>query len=237
MSSFVDAILERVLPKEVNEARREMEFFDGPGGMFARVIPGNAGKPTISAPDVRDDGVVFDFGSMKEKDFGSRFRALNDVVMGGASDAQVRLVDGVARLAGETEDQRGGFASVKSRDFDVPLDLSAYTGLRVTCRGDGKRYKLILYDTNDSFNVAFHQEFDAPKDTMGSVDLNFSDFVPVRRGRAVAKDDPEYRLTRGQKIVATQLMLSKFAYGMEEKNKGYAPGPFYIEIARIQAYK
>jgi hypothetical protein len=32
-------------------------------------------------------------------------------------------------------------------------------------------------------------------------------------------------------------MLSKFAYGMEEKNAGYEPGPFFIEITRVEAYK
>jgi len=139
------------------------------------------------------------------------------------------------RLAGATEDVRGGFASVKSRDFDRALDLSAYEGLKLTVRGDGKTYKCILYDTNDSFNVAFHQTFVAPKEVT-EVKLKFSDFVPVKRGRGVAVSDAEYRKTNGEKIVAVQFMLSKFAYGMEEKNAGYAPGPFEFELKRVEAY-
>ena len=244
-SSFFDDVLARVLPKEVNEARREMAFFDGPTGMLRGVLPEAiaGGKPTVRAPEVRNgDDVVFDFGTMSRETFDGTFRALNDVVMGGASDAKATLeTNGAMRLAGTTEDRRGGFASVKSRDFDRALDLRGYEGVKLTCRGDGKRYKMILYDTNDSFNVAFHQEFDCPKDASGegftTVVLKFSDFVPVRRGRAVAKDDPEYRLTDGRKIVAMQFMLSKFAYGMEEKNAGYEPGPFFIEITRVEAYK
>ena len=248
-SSFFDDVLARVLPKEVNEARREMAFFDGPTGMLRGVLPEAiaGGKPTVRAPEVGngggggDDDVVFDFGTMSRETFDGTFRALNDVVMGGASDAEATLENGAMRLAGTTEDRRGGFASVKSRDFDRALDLRGYEGVKLTCRGDGKRYKMILYDTNDSFNVAFHQEFDCPKDASGegftTVVLKFSDFVPVRRGRAVAKDDPEYRLTDGRKIVAMQFMLSKFAYGMEEKNAGYEPGPFFIEITRVEAYK
>jgi len=242
-----DALWRVILPREVNEARREMEYFDGPGGMFARAMPWRA-KPTIETPRVRiggdvgvdDDGsvVVFDFESMGDAAFETSFNALNDVVMGGASDATVvKTRDGFARLAGTTEDVRGGFASVKCRDFATPLDLSAFDGVKVTCRGDGKTYKAILYDTDDSFNVAFHQTFVCPKDELGEVRLAFKDFVPVKRGRAVAPNDAEYRRTNGGTIIAFQFMLSKFAYGMEEKNQGYAPGPFEIEIKRVEAYK
>jgi hypothetical protein len=234
-ANLVDDFLATFLPREVNEARREMEYFDGPGGMLARIVPGRE-KPTVRAPEVRGD-VVFDFGEMSAEAFAATFNALNDVVMGGASDAAATLTkDGFARLAGETEDVRGGFASVKSRDFDRALDLSAYEGLKLMVRGDGKTYKCILYDTNDSFNVAFHQTFVAPRDVT-EVKLKFSDFVPVKRGRGVATNDAEYRKTNGGKIVAMQFMLSKFAYGMEEKNAGYAPGPFEFELKRVEAYR
>jgi len=77
----LDDFLRAVLPREVNEARREMEYFDGPGGMLARLVPGNA-KPTVRAPTVRE-GMVFDFGTMSAEEFRATFNALNDVVMGG----------------------------------------------------------------------------------------------------------------------------------------------------------
>ena len=235
-----EALARAILPREVNEARREMEYFDGAGGVFARANPWNA-KPTIETPVVREGeggtAVIFDFETMGEERFERSFNALNDVVMGGASDAAAtKTRDGFARLGGTTEDVRGGFASVKCRDFATPLDLSAFQGVALTCRGDGKTYKAILYDTKDSFDVAFHQTFTCPKE-LGEVRLAFKDFVPVRRGRGVSPSDAEYRTTNGANIVAFQFMLSKFAYGMEEKNTGYAPGPFEIEIKRVEAYK
>ena len=238
--NFVDDILARVLPREVNEARREMDFFDGPGGMFARMIPG-APRPKARTPTVTSgDSVIFDFGALDARTFDATFNALNDVVMGGASDAEVTLErEGYARLAGETEDVRGGFASFKCRDFERPLDLSAYEGVRLTCRGDGKTYKVILYDNDESWGgVAFHQTFVCPSNgEFSTVDLKFSDFVPVQRGRGVAKGDSGYRTTTGKNVMSMQFMLSKFEYGMERKNTGYAPGPFEFELKRVEAYK
>ena len=85
-----EALARAILPREVNEARREMEYFDGAGGMFARANPWNA-KPTIETPVVREVergmAVIFDFETMGEERFERSFNALNDVVMGGASDA------------------------------------------------------------------------------------------------------------------------------------------------------
>ena len=84
-----EALARAILPWEVNEARREMEYFDGAGGMFARANPWNA-KPTIETPAVREGergtAVIFDFETMGEERFERSFNALNDVVMGGASD-------------------------------------------------------------------------------------------------------------------------------------------------------
>ena len=232
MDDFFDA----VLPKPLTQARKSMEFFDGPGGMLAKVIPWNA-RPTVEAPRVDADGAVFDFARMRGDEFAGKFSSLNDVVMGGRSDADVTLEDGCAVMRGVTEDQFGGFASFKCRDFDRALDLSAYDGLALTCGAkDGMRYKVIAYDTDDSFNVAFHQTFECPKE-MGVVKLRFSDFVPVKRGRAVAKNDPEYRTFDGKKIVSMQFMLSKFDYGMENLNTNYKPGAFEFKLARVEAYK
>ena len=63
-----EALARAILPWEVNEARREMEYFDGAGGVFARVNPWNA-KPTIETPAVREGeggttAVIFDFETM-----------------------------------------------------------------------------------------------------------------------------------------------------------------------------
>ena len=234
-ANLVDDFFDAVLPKPLTQARKSMEFFDGPGGMLAKVIPWNA-KPTVEAPRVDVDGVVFDFSRMRGDEFAAKFSSLNDVVMGGRSDADVVLENGRAVMRGVTEDQFGGFASFKCRDFDRALDLSAYDGLSLTCAGDGLRYKVIAYDSDDSFNVAFHQTFECPIE-MREVKVRFGDFVPVKRGRAVAKSDPEYRTFDGKRIVSLQFMLSKFDYGMENLNTNYKPGAFEFQLARVEAYK
>ena len=135
----------------MSDARKQMEYFDGPGGMLAKINP-LAKKPTIEAPQVigstSSAQVLFDFSTMDQQTFQSEFGALNDNVMGGRSDAMTILENGkFAVLKGMTEDQFGGFASMKSRDFDKAINLKEFDGVSVRCKGDGKRYKLILYDT------------------------------------------------------------------------------------------
>lgn len=237
-ASWVDDAFARALPRSVNQARRSMEFFDGPFGAFAAIVPWTS-RPKTRAPDVdKGEGVVFDFATMGLGDFENRFSSLNDVVMGGRSDADVVLKSGDgAVMSGVTENQFGGFASFKCRDFERALDLSSYDGLKLTCAAkDGFRYKVIAYDSEDSFNVAFHQTFECPKE-MGEVKLKFSEFVPVKRGRAVSRNDPEYRTFDGSKIVSLQFMLSKFDYGMENLNTNYKPGAFEFRLRRVEAYK
>jgi hypothetical protein len=41
-------------------------------------------------------------------------------------------------------ENNGGFASVRSKNFDPAWDLGGYEGIRVTLKGEGQRYKLIL---------------------------------------------------------------------------------------------
>jgi hypothetical protein len=229
--------IDRIVPKPISDARKQMEYFDGPGGMLAKFIPFNK-KPTIDAPTVdAQKKVLFDFENIDEGEFKREFGALNDNVMGGRSDARVVLENGAAKLSGVTEDQFGGFASFKSRDFANAIDLSSFSGINIRCRGDGKAYKLIIYDTNDSFNVAFHKVFETKGgDDFEDIKLKFKDFKPVQRGRLVREEENEYRLCDGSKIMALQVMLSKFSYGMDDKNALYNPGKFSIEVARIEAF-
>jgi Complex I intermediate-associated protein 30 (CIA30)/NmrA-like family len=71
--------------------------------------------------------------------------AIDDVVMGGVSESHLRLTDNVAIFAGNVSTANsGGFASVRHRNLNPPLDLSRYDGLRLRVKGDGQRYKFIL---------------------------------------------------------------------------------------------
>merc|ERR1712216_846364 len=123
-AGIFEDVLDSLLPKPMSDARKQMEYFDGPGGMLAKINPLSK-KPTIEAPQVRLGGsqVLFDFSTMDQQTFQSEFGALNDNVMGGRSDAMTILNGGKAVLKGMTEDQFGGFASMKSRDFDKAINL------------------------------------------------------------------------------------------------------------------
>ena len=106
-----EALARAILPREVNEARREMEYFDGAGGVFARANPWNA-KPTIETPVVREGeggtGVIFDFETMGEERFERSFNALNDVVMGGATRRGGDQDEGRIRAFGGDDGGRAG---------------------------------------------------------------------------------------------------------------------------------
>lgn len=44
----------------------------------------------------------------------------------------------------------GGFASIRTKNFDPPLELGAYEGLELRLRGDGQRYKCAPNPTHRS---------------------------------------------------------------------------------------
>lgn len=73
---------------------------------------------------------------------------LDDVVMGGVSSSEVVAADGRAFFRGAVStSNNGGFASV--RTLNNPMDLSAYSGIRLRVRGAmdrAARFKLILRD-------------------------------------------------------------------------------------------
>ena len=51
----------------------------------------------------------------------------------------------LSSLAQVSEGGGGGFASVRTKNFEPALDLGAYEGLELRVRGDGQRYKCALY--------------------------------------------------------------------------------------------
>ncbi len=69
--------------------------------------------------------------------------AINDVVMCGVPCGTMRMENNRAVFTGVVSlDHGGGFASVRSHP--ALWDLSDYTGIELTLRGDGRRYKLRL---------------------------------------------------------------------------------------------
>ena len=191
--------------------------------------------------------MLFDFSETSPDADPDRFARvwgeLNDVVMGGRSEAFATIVTipkaqggSCAKLSGYVEGEGGGFASVRTRDFETPLDLEAYDGVRLRVRGDGRRYKLILRDTDDFFALSWHAGFDTVENEWVDVEVPFEDLVPVLRAEAVGEGSPDARAFRRGRIFSIQLMFSKYEMGMAQLNKTFASGPFALEVASVKAF-
>lgn len=164
------------LPRRVKDAAKEIEFFGG--SPLQQILPWMSvpkatapGRPDPTAAGVDKSLLLFDFTEGSPDADSDRFSrvwgALNDVVMGGQSEAAATLVtipqeEGgkCAKLSGVVEGEGGGFVSMRTRNFLTPLDLEDYDGIKMRLRGDGRRYKLILRDVEDFFALSFHVPFD-----------------------------------------------------------------------------
>ena len=78
---------------------------------------------------------------------GDSFRewaSLNDTIMGGSSRAGCRISELGLVLEGEVVSEGGGFVSCRSPVYRPPLDLSSYSGLRLTLDGEGRSFKFAV---------------------------------------------------------------------------------------------
>ena len=187
---------------------------------------------------------MFSYHSSAPETFSKTFGALNDVVMGGQSEASVSVVkvpleDGgcVVKLCGVVEGDGGGFVSMRSRNFQPSVDLADFAGIRLEVKGDGRRYKLIARDVRDFFGLAWHCGFDTVENMWLTVDVPFDTLTPVLRADVVRPGSSDYREFKRDTLRSIQIMLSKYELGMNELNQTFASGPFALEIRAIRAYK
>jgi len=149
------------------------------------------------------------------------WQPVDDVVMGGVSSSELALgpqqtgiFSGVLSLA-----HGGGFASVRTRPRSV--DLSAYEGLEIRVRGDGKRYQLRLRTHPGFDGVAYQVAFDAEQGTWHTLRFPFDAFSPTFRGRTVPN---------APALDASQIHSFGFLIGDKQA------GPFRLEIDWLRAY-
>ena len=145
---------------------------------------------------------------------------INDGVMGGISSGRMSASDGYATFRGTVSfENNGGFSSVRSRA--VVHDLSAFEGLVLRVRGDGKRYGFRL-KTDASFDgVSYQFQIEPPAGEWTEISAPFTDFIPVYRGRVV-RDHPPLDPSR---IATFGLIISR------------QEGPFRIDIESVRAYR
>ena len=175
--------------------------------------------------------IVFDF-SQPTPQSQQIWGAVDDVVMGGVSQSEIRFVEGTALFAGNISTANsGGFASVRTKNFTSPLNLSSYEGVQLRVKGDGKRYKFFLRTESSWDGMAYSYSFDTVANEWITVRVPFNELTAVFRAKTVP-DAPAIELS---KICSLQLMLSKFEYN-GELNPHFSPGGFALQVESIGAY-
>jgi len=192
--------------------------------------------PTVSAPSPQSSATMSTYPLINfAEDDGTQvglWGALDDVVMGGVSKSQAQLGEGTLTFAGDVSTANsGGFSSIRTRNFEQPLDLSGWEGILLEVRGDGNRYKFFVRGEERWDGVAHAQSFDTTPGEWQTVRLPFQDFLAVFR----AKTLPDTPLNRSQ-VYAFQLMLSKFEYD-GTLNPHFMPGSFRLEVRAIAVYR
>jgi Complex I intermediate-associated protein 30 (CIA30) len=173
---------------------------------------------------------LFDF-THPTIDLQATWGAVDDVVMGGVSESGMRLQVGSAVFSGNVSTENsGGFASVRTRNFEPPLDLSKYRGIELKVKGDGQRYKLFVRTESKWDGVGYAHSFDTIAGEWLTIQVPFQDLVPIFRAKTVS--DAPIDTTQ---VCSFQLMLSKFEYD-RALNPRFTPGLFSCEIESMSAY-
>ncbi|MBV6623383.1 MAG: CIA30 family protein [Rivularia sp. (in: Bacteria)] len=178
-----------------------------------------------------NERILFDF-SNSSVEIKNVWGAVDDVVMGGVSQSNIRLSSDTAVFSGNVSTENsGGFASVRTKNFDPSFNLSGYKGIEIRVKGDGKRYKFILRTETNWDGIGYCYSFDTQTDAWINVKIPFTDLIPVFRAKTV-RDAPTIDVN---KICSFQLMLSKFEYdgGL---NPNFSAGNFALEVETIKAY-
>ncbi len=158
--------------------------------------------------------------------------SVDDGVMGGVSSSQWHLLGDRALFTGNVSTaNNGGFASVRSPNFEPPLDLAGAEGIQLRIQGDGKRYKFIARSETQWDGLSYCYSFDTFNNRPQTVRIPFNQLIPVFRAKTV----PEKGSFNPSQISSFQLMHSKFEYdgGL---NPSFSPGIFGLEIEAIQTY-
>ncbi|NBD32007.1 MAG: NAD(P)H-binding protein [Cyanobacteria bacterium] len=174
---------------------------------------------------------IFDFRNATQN-MEAMWGALDDVVMGGVSASGLTLAEQKAVFSGTVStENNGGFTSVRTRQFDPPLNLSGYQGIYLRVKGDGNRYKFFLRCDQRWDGIGYAYSFDTQQDTWLDVYIPFGELTPVFRAKTIEDAPP----LQSDAIDSMQLMLSKFEYN-KTLNPHFQPGTFRLEVEQISAY-
>ncbi len=174
---------------------------------------------------------LFDF-TQPNIDTAKLWGSVDDVVMGGVSESNLQLGSDCAIFSGRVSiDNSGGFASVRTRNFEPSLDLTGAEGIQLQVKGDGQRYKLFIRTETAWDGVGYAYSFDTSRNDWMAIQIPFKKLVPIFRAKTVDTARP----IDISQIRSLQIMLSKFEYD-RQLNPHFTPGSFALQISTISAY-
>lgn len=152
---------------------------------------------------------------------GIDWRVVNDGVMGGLSQSRITytgegtgIFEGVLSL-----ENNGGFASVRAVLGD--RDLSAFAGVELRVRGDGRTYQLQLHSDRRTDGIYYRVGFETRAGEWITVRVPFENFAPTFRGRVVEGAPP---------------LDTKNIHQMGLMLVDKQPGSFVLEIDYVQTW-
>ena len=153
-------------------------------GYNSPMVRGESRYFEVQIPVTSASEIVIDFSDPAEA---NRWRAVDDVVMGGRSSSlMVSTEEGTTAFTGTLSlENNGGFASVRTTGERCSLAGATSVVLRV--RGDGQAYRLRCR-TNSRFDgFSYQAGFETRAGEWMNVTLDLADFEPRWRGRLVVR--------------------------------------------------
>lgn len=161
--------------------------------------------------------LITDFSNLAHQ----KWQITNDSVMGGRSESHFQInTEGHAVFLGKVSlENNGGFASVKNHE---PLNLTACRMIRLSLKGDGKRYSFRLQTSSENSINPWNYEsrFETVKDEWITADLKLKDFKAVFRGDELP-DAPPLNASK----------ISRYGFLISDRQEGN----FRLEIDTIKA--
>ena len=146
----------------------------------------------------------------------SPWRVVDDQVMGGQSAGAVGRTPEVLRFHGDlSRENNGGFSSIQA---PLGIDMTPYTGVELSVRGDMRTYQLRFKHSSQPNAVSWVADFPTSADWQAVV-LEFENFRPSFRGQSVPQAGP----LNPASISQVGILL-----------KDGAEGDFWLEVADIR---
>lgn len=162
-----------------------------------------------------DTRLITDFSNLAAQ----QWMITNDGVMGGNSSSQFQInKDGNGVFLGTVSlENNGGFASVKNHE---PLNLSGFSSVRLSVRGDGNIYSFRFQTGADGqlHPWSYEKRFDTVAEKWIDINLPLDQFSPTYRGKTPEDVPP-----------LDPANIRRYGFLISDKQEG----DFRLEIERI----